>query len=181
MKFSDIASRVNGIPHTTVEKGRLIYETILENRLKNTLELGFACGVGSCYIAGALDELGEGSLVSVDMPNARDRVPTGPELSRSIGLDAYIQFVFHELGYNWFLMDAVAENKSFDFCFLDGAHTWDVDALAFYLTDLVLIPGGVIIFDDLDWCYAKSPTWGKVDAPELLRQTAGVRKVVELW
>jgi predicted O-methyltransferase YrrM len=77
-------------------------------------------------------------------------------------------------------MDAIENNRKFDFCFLDGAHTWDVDGLAFTLVSKVLKPNGIIIFDDLDWCYARSPSMKNVQAPEQMRQTPGVRKIVEL-
>jgi len=42
--------------------------------------------------------------------------------------------------------------------FLDGAHTWAHDALAFFLADRLLRPGGHIDFDDFDWSLARSPT-----------------------
>jgi transposase-like protein len=39
----------------------------------------------------------------------------------------------------------------FDFCFLDGSHSWEVDGLAFYLVAGTMPVGGLFIFDDLDW------------------------------
>jgi predicted O-methyltransferase YrrM len=180
LKYAAVAELVAGIPHTTPEKGLLLYDAVLRNRFSRCLELGFACGVGSSYIAAALDENNVGSLVSVDLPVARDRKPQAPDLLKRIGLSHRVSFVFHELGYNWYLMAAIEAGQRFDFCFLDGAHTWDVDGLAFALLDLVLVPGGMIVFDDLDWTYATSPTLANVPAPEQMRQTPGIRKVVEL-
>ncbi len=39
----------------------------------------------------------------------------------------------------------------FDYVFIDGAHTWDVDGFAFFLVDKLLSPGGHIEFHDCRW------------------------------
>ena len=57
-----------------------------------------------------------------------------------------------------FLMRAIEAGHKYDFCFIDGAHTWDTDGFAFCLVDRMLRPGGWIIFDDLNWTHAHSPT-----------------------
>jgi len=46
----------------------------------------------------------------------------------------------------------------FDYVYLDGAHTWAIDALTFFLIDLLLKPGGYIDFDDYHWTIDGSPT-----------------------
>jgi predicted O-methyltransferase YrrM len=46
----------------------------------------------------------------------------------------------------------------FDFVFIDGAHTWEVDGFAFFLVDKLLKPGGWLLFDDVHWTMAGSPT-----------------------
>jgi hypothetical protein len=55
--------------------------------------------------------------------------------------------------YNWSLRLILENHRglSFDFIFLDGAHTWAVDALTFLLCDLLLNVGGYIDFDDYGW------------------------------
>jgi hypothetical protein len=60
--------------------------------------------------------------------------------------------------YCWSLMKLIAGSKEpiFDYVYLDGAHTWDVDALAFFLVDRLLKPGGFIDFDDYFWSIARS-------------------------
>ena len=55
--------------------------------------------------------------------------------------------------YNWNLR-LILENHTdlkFDYIFIDGAHTWAVDALTFLLCDLLLNQGGYIDFDDYGW------------------------------
>ncbi len=56
--------------------------------------------------------------------------------------------------YNWSLMKIIEAQKGqplFDYCFLDGAHTVAVDALNYFLCDILLKVGGYIDFDDYDW------------------------------
>ena len=60
----------------------------------------------------------------------------------------------HLDSYNWNLMKLYVESKHtpvFDYIFLDGAHTFAVDALAFFLSDKLLKPGGYLDFDDYNW------------------------------
>ena len=57
----------------------------------------------------------------------------------------------------------------FDYVYLDGAHTWGVDALAFLLIDRLLKPGGYVDFDDYDWTIATSPTINPSAYPATLK------------
>jgi hypothetical protein len=62
--------------------------------------------------------------------------------------------------YNWSLMQLLREQRGplFDYVFLDGAHTWATDALAFVLIDRLLLPGGHLEFDDYHWTIERSPS-----------------------
>lgn len=55
--------------------------------------------------------------------------------------------------YNWSLRNLIAESRAprFDYVLIDGAHTWAIDALTFFLCDMLLKPGGYIDFADYDW------------------------------
>jgi len=62
--------------------------------------------------------------------------------------------------YNWSLMKLLEQHEQpiFDYVFIDGAHTWGVDALAFFLVDKLLRVGGHVDFDDYKWSLAISPS-----------------------
>jgi predicted O-methyltransferase YrrM len=62
--------------------------------------------------------------------------------------------------YNWSLMRVLQKHSEplYDYVFLDGAHSWNVDALAFLLVDRLLKVGGYIDFDDYYWTIAESGT-----------------------
>jgi|LakMenEpi03Aug12_release.lakeMendotaPanAssembly.Ray.scaffolds.fasta_scaffold271285_3 predicted O-methyltransferase YrrM len=49
-----------------------------------------------------------------------------------------------------------SQNINFDYIFIDGAHTFAVDALTFFLADVALKPGGFLDFDDYEWSIATS-------------------------
>jgi hypothetical protein len=56
--------------------------------------------------------------------------------------------------YNWNLLKLLQKNDGsplFDYCFLDGAHTFAIDALNFFLCDRLLKVGGYLDFDDYSW------------------------------
>jgi predicted O-methyltransferase YrrM len=71
--------------------------------------------------------------------------------------------------YNWSLMHMLAEHDGpvFDYVFVDGAHTWGLDALAFLLVDRLLRPGGHVDFDDYGWSFRHSPSMNPDAFPEL--------------
>lgn len=175
----------------TEPQGRLLYDFLLHEKPRAILELGCGVGTSACYMAAALDRYGGGSILSID------RNPELPEwVCRSFGkLDPNLQR-FHKLiinssSYNDELMKLIERQTSngrcepyFDFCFIDGSHTWEVDACAFFLADKLLRPGGWILFDDLNWTIAGSPAalkdgLGKHMEPALLA-TEQVMRVYEL-
>jgi predicted O-methyltransferase YrrM len=73
--------------------------------------------------------------------------------------------------YNWSLMQLLAAGKApvFDYVFLDGAHTWALDALAFCLVDRLLCDGGYVDFDDYRWTLAGSPSMRPEVFPDVRR------------
>jgi predicted O-methyltransferase YrrM len=64
----------------------------------------------------------------------------------------------HWDSYNWSLMKQVQAHDApiYDYIYLDGAHTFLHDGLAFVLCDRLLRPGGCIDFDDYFWSIAGS-------------------------
>jgi predicted O-methyltransferase YrrM len=157
---SHILSVVGQTPHTPPERGRMLYDFLVKHRLSRCLELGFAHGVGTVWIGGAVQALGGGKVIAVDVENALKRTPSAKDLTAKAGLQDIVELNYDPISYTWHLKRKLDEYRAepFDFIFIDGAHTWDTDGLAFFLADMVLRPGGWLLFDDLDWSYASSPT-----------------------
>jgi len=186
VKIEEINRQVYGIPHMTPTQAKAITDFVIENQIHNILELGFRHGVSTCYMSGALDELGRGSITTIDRLSARNEDPNIESLLASLGLQKFVTVYYEPTSYTWRLMKMLEEDPEprFDFCYLDGAHDWFVDGFAFFLIDRLLVPGGWIIFDDLDWTYASSNTLKNTERvksmPQEERETAQVRKVYEL-
>lgn len=73
--------------------------------------------------------------------------------------------------YNWSLMRLLQDRGEpvFDYVFIDGAHTWALDALAFFLVDRLLKIGGYVDFDDYYWTLARSPSMNPEVFPDVRR------------
>jgi predicted O-methyltransferase YrrM len=130
-------------------------------------EIGIYRGDTSLAIAKWLD--GAGTLHLFDFDELVDRAVV------RLAAAGYTNVVRHGNShrildsYNWGLMKLIEahEEPVFDYVFLDGAHTWAFDALAFLLVDRLLKPGGHIDFDDYGWTLAASPSM----KPEVFRAT----------
>ena len=186
MTNHDIKAIVGDTPHMSLDQADKITRFVAEHRFESILELGFRHGVSTCYMAATLSKLGRGSIVTIDLESARTAQPNIEELLTQVGERERVKVFYEPTSYTWRLMKFLEQDPlpSFDFCYLDGAHNWFVDALAFTLVDRVLRPGGWIIFDDVDWTYATSPALSKTEwvqnMPADERETPQVQKIFDL-
>lgn len=128
------------------------------SQCRNVAEFGILKGATSLEIAKHLD--GSGSLWLFDFEHNVNYV------AQLLGEHGFSNV--HGYGcstkpldsYNWPLMKILEQNHypMWDYVFLDGAHTWNVDALTFLLADRLLQVGGFMDFDDYGWSLAKSPS-----------------------
>jgi len=166
MKFEEINTHLDGVPYISPKHAKMLYDFILDNKPDQLIQLGFAYGAASCYMAAALDELGSGLLTVVDLTSARGwRKPSIDELLSKTGLEKYVSIIYEKTSYNWYLKKNIEENTSshycepiYDFCYVDGSKNWGIDGLAFFLIDKLLKQGGWILFDDLKWKYGSKKT-----------------------
>ena len=186
MKEENISHTVEGIPHMSISQSKEITSFILEHQPQNILELGFRHGVSTCYMAGALDELGRGNITTIDLISALRVDPNIESLLSTLGLSEFVTIFYEPTSYIWRLMKMLEEDPSprFDLCYIDGAHNWFTDGFAFFLVDRLLKPGGWIIFDDLDWTYESSPSLKNTDKVKNMpldeKITPQVRKIYEI-
>ena len=162
MRFEEISSVVGSVPFISKDNGRFLYDLILKERLTNILELGIAHGTATCYMAAALQELGEGSITSVDLIEVKDTFkPSAEEQLEKTGLSEFTTVIRMQTGYTWFLHDEIVNNTKdnvckevYDLCVIDGPKNWTIDGAAFFFVDKLLKKNGWIIFDDYRWTYA---------------------------
>jgi predicted O-methyltransferase YrrM len=190
MKFADAARVLEDVPHIHPKNAERLYDFVFESGARDILELGFAHGASTAYMAAALDERGEGRIVTMDLELAKQRQPSLVETLERTGLTKYVEPVYSAVTYTWELMQVVEDQTQggvcqpcFDFAFIDGAHTWEADGLAFFLVDKLLRVGGWMLFDDLQWSFDDFSMRGDPFAermPPDMRSTPQVAKIVDL-
>lgn len=181
MNFTKVQQVVGYLPYMSLKQAFTLSEFIHQNHISNILELGFYHGVSTCYMAAALEEVGGGSIVTIDLLSAEKRQPNIEQLLMSCGYTDLVDFYYEPVSYNWRLMKLIEEDrKTFDLCYLDGGHDWYNTGYAFFLVDKLLKPGGWIVFDDLDWTMEHIDAKWALRKPLEERLTPQVRKVWEL-
>lgn len=171
MNFRKSAEHLDGIPHISRHSARVLYDFLLTERPADCIELGFAHGAGSGYIAAALHEIDHGHLTCVDLEGSQEFTPTIETTLAQIGLADWVSIHRETNSYNWFLKKQIERQTQdgvctpcYDFVFIDGSKNWTIDGMAFFLADKLLRPGGWILFDDYDWRYADAIERGKTQS-----------------
>jgi predicted O-methyltransferase YrrM len=168
MKFDEIQQAVTGVPVMTAAQGRVIYDHVLATEPEHILELGTASGVSAAYMAAALDELGRGSVTTLDKQQfLPDPLPERSAFAKVPELLRYVHFERPaDSSYVWWLLHMLEERSDdagncrplYDFCYLDGAHDFTIDGLAALMLERLLRPGAWLLLDDLNWSYAADAT-----------------------
>lgn len=126
---------------------RLLYRQVEAVGAASALEIGMAYGISSVALADALrNETETPSLVSIDpYQNERwDGVAVG-QLERA-GYRGFCELI--EAPSHAALPVLVERGTRVDLAFIDGLHTFDHCLVDFFFIDLLLRPGGVVVFDD---------------------------------
>jgi hypothetical protein len=79
MKFEDVHRLVGHVPFIQKANAEYLYNLIVKEKLQNVLELGIAHGTATCYMAAALQELGQGRITSVDLLETAQEFQPTPE------------------------------------------------------------------------------------------------------
>jgi predicted O-methyltransferase YrrM len=165
MNFSEVYESIKDVPFIRKASAKQLYNFIINTKPMECLELGFAHGSSSCYIAAALQENGFGTLTTIDLLSSVNRNPSIEDLLKITGLAENINIHREQNSYTWFLKKKIVERTLnnqcipiFDFCYIDGCKNWTIDGLAFFLVDKLLKPGGWILFDDYQWTYKRANT-----------------------
>ncbi len=181
-------NKLTGIPlRARSPANRETLDFLATTRSRTIAEIGVEWGSTSEGILRWL--AGDGTLHLFDY---EDRIESVVETLRRSGFSNIVPHANSRRtldSYNWELMKLLKESSAplFDYVYLDGAHTWAIDALAFYLVDLLLKRGGYIDFDDYDWTISASPTVNPIVFPAMKRlyteeqmATAQVKLIVDL-
>jgi predicted O-methyltransferase YrrM len=151
--FDRVTETYASLDYMNEAQAQLIRNFIVERDARDILEIGFYHGKSSAYIAAILEDLGRGHLVTMDREAARDFDPNIETVLSTLGLAHRVTPVYAHRSYTWDMATMIESSPrpQFDLCYFDGDHTWDGTGYGFLLADMLLKPGGWIVFDDLKW------------------------------
>lgn len=140
------------------EQATYMRELILKNKCQNLCELGTYVGKSATYFGAILKEQGNGKLTTFDLtyPEKNPRVET---LLKEFNLTEYVKVVRSVGGYTWDLAEMILKgvDEKFDFCYIDGGHTFLFTGMGFVLVNILMKSGGIVIFDDVYWTIENNP------------------------
>jgi predicted O-methyltransferase YrrM len=151
--FEEVKSRFDDLPYMLHPQAEIVRDLIIEHDIRDVLEIGFYHGKSSAYFAAILEDLGRGHLVTIDRNNALQREPNIEHVLSELDLAHRVTPVYATRSYTWEMakMIQAKPRPQFDLCYFDGGHTWDGTGFGCLLVDMLLRPGGWIVFDDLPW------------------------------
>jgi hypothetical protein len=122
-----------------------------DRRLLRFAEFGVWKGATTGQLARFLDNEGELHLFNYDDTVAALKEKL--EQAEFTNVTAWGSSYRYLDSYNWNLRQILEDHPHlrFDYIFLDGAHTWAIDALTFLLCDLLLRVGGYFHFNNYGW------------------------------
>lgn len=123
------------------QEARFIYNFIIENKLRTSLETGFAFGKSTSHIIAATNNV----HVAIDPFQDRyDRI--GLKNIDKLNYSSKLEF-YEDYSHN-VLPNILQIGRRFDFIFIDGDHKFDGILLDFYYADLLLEENGYILLHD---------------------------------
>ena len=164
-RLRQVADRLLNSDRANAPRGATLpgpnYETInfiKRTKCRHIAEIGIFEGYTSMEFAKFLN--GEGQLHLFDYEDRVRSVTTKLEQAGFRNVRGFGSSYKVLDSYNWGLAKLLDENAGpiYDYVFLDGAHSWAVDALAAFLSDRMLKVGGYLDFDDYDSTYSGSPS-----------------------
>ena len=130
------------------KEGEFIFNVIKDNGCRKTLEVGCAMGMSSLYICSALEGVESASHTIIDPMQSSDWNSLGITQLERAGVDFY-QLLEEPSEYALPLL--VQKGEKFDFCFIDGWHTFDHTLIDFFYIDRLLDVGGIVVIDDISF------------------------------
>jgi predicted O-methyltransferase YrrM len=151
--FNRVRSEFDELPYMRHPQALLLRDLVADHDITDIIEIGFYHGKSSAYFAAILEDRGRGHLTTIDFESARRRKPNLAQVLSALNLRHRVTPLYAERSYTWELAKMIRANPrpQFDLCYFDGGHTWDATGFGFVLVDLLLRPGGWIVFDDLKW------------------------------
>ena len=139
------------VPYTHAQMCHLLYDLTGVFVRPTIVEVSFAYGKATAYLTAAARVAG-GEVWGVDIAAAEFRGRSAEGLLGSLALGEHAELTTG-VDARWYMLDLAARHDGpfIDIAYLDLSHTIEVDAFVAAALWNGLKPGGVLVFDDLDW------------------------------
>lgn len=139
---------IDDITRVPIEQGAQLNRLLRDYSVTKSIEIGFAYGFSTIWLLDALLRKSGTSHRSVD--------PFELTSWEGVGLEQVGRLEKPEGSFTWIedysihaFSDLIRQGEKFDFIFIDGNHRFDDVIVDFYLSDQLLLPGGLIVLDDM--------------------------------
>jgi predicted O-methyltransferase YrrM len=152
-------ARITSVP---VRWGRFLYSLTRAMRPDSVVEMGTSVGVSGSYIAAALQDNGNGRLITLEGNAVAAAAARGT--FESLGL---AQRVDTRTGaFTETLGPALLDAAPVELMFIDGHHQEDPTLAYFEQVLPHLAPGAILVFDDVEWSDGMRRAWSRVTQHE---------------
>jgi predicted O-methyltransferase YrrM len=177
------------VPYTRNRVCHRLFRTVALFPNPEVVEVSCGYGKATIYLAAAAKATG-GFVRAVDSDRRAWQNNTVEDLLKLLNLSDVCDVNLDE-DARWYLLDLLTARPGYwiDVAYVDASHTVEVDAFVALALWTHLRPGGVIVFDDLDWIPAvhgpghmrcRRPAIGNVRAIyDYIRQLPLVREAIE--
>jgi predicted O-methyltransferase YrrM len=159
--FQNVTEKLGNVRWMDEGRAGVLRDVMEKFDVERVLEIGFLHGKSTAYFAGMLEDRGRGGVVTIDLEKARTFKPNIFEVLETTGLSHRVTPIFAKRSFTWELARMIRQKPrpQFDLCYLDGGKTWDVEGFGFFLVDMLLKPGGLILFVDIYWSIGITIAW----------------------
>jgi predicted O-methyltransferase YrrM len=155
MRYSEILKHIDqssgDIPFTHTQACHLLFHLAVSFVRPQIVEVACGYGKATLYLAVAA-KAKQGHLWTVDVAAPRWNGRNAEELIRRHTLQNYCDIMLDQ-DARWFLLDVFKKRPNYwiDLAYVDASHTVEDDSFVALALWTHLRPGGLLVFDDLDW------------------------------
>jgi predicted O-methyltransferase YrrM len=144
---SDQPINLDAITGTSIAQGAQINQIIRQSKTTKSLEIGFAYGFSTVWILDALRPRLNSFHIAIDPFELTQWGGVGLHQIKRLNAEPVFEWIAEQSIHA--LSRLIKSGKRFDFIFIDGNHRFDDILVDFYLSDQLVSPGGLMVFDDM--------------------------------
>lgn len=150
-KLAHLDAAAEGVPWSQPVACHFLFDLALAFDRPQVLEVSCGYGKSTAYLAAAV-RCGDGRLYTVDHERRAWQGRTAADLVEAVDAADWCDITFG-IDARWYLLDLLTGRPGpwVDLAFVDASHAVEIDSFVALAAWTHLKPGGVLVFDDLDW------------------------------